>query len=305
MDLNTEDCTRCHEENTKAPTFREIHSGYDKAIYTAEGQKYSEVISVTIESAVLTDNMLDITFSAAASADLADLNVADIAPTVLVGLYGYDTKDYIIGPHERLVDDNGDGAIDNNDQRTLEYKVGEEHPRFTTVAAGDGKWEVVADLSMWADLIANQTVKRVEIGILPTLTNADDVVLALNAPSRTFDLGTNVFADDFYSPIVNVTDGCNDCHDALATTFHTPDRGGNIVDQAPGLVLGIFGGIGFLPCHRVPHERQCRWTSPADKGIKPRAVPASSSWHSSRSGGCARQKRRIVGRAHAGSASSQ
>ena len=23
--------------------------------------------------------------------------------------------------------------------------------------------------------------------------------------------------------------GCNNCHDALATTFHTPDRGGNVV----------------------------------------------------------------------------
>ena len=155
--------------------------------------------------------------------------MANISPTVMVGLYGWDTKDYIIGPHERLIDDNADGTIDSSDQRTLEYVVGEEHPRFTTVAAAGGKWEVTADLSNWTDMIADGSVKRVEIGVLPALKNADDVMLALNAPSRTFDLGANAFADDFYAPIAKVTDGCNNCHDALATTFHTPDRGGNVV----------------------------------------------------------------------------
>ncbi len=34
----------------------------------------------------------------------------------MVGLYGYDTKDFIIGAHERLADDNADGVIDNKDQ---------------------------------------------------------------------------------------------------------------------------------------------------------------------------------------------
>ncbi len=111
----------------------------------------------------------------------------------------------------------------------LEYAVGEEHPRFTTVSAEGGSWEVIADLSAWADLIADGTVKRVEIAVMPALENADGVALALNAPSRTFDLGANAFADDFYSPIAKVVDGCNNCHDALATTFHSPDRGGNIV----------------------------------------------------------------------------
>jgi hypothetical protein len=55
------------------------------------------------------------------------------------------------------------------------------------------------------------------------------MILALDAPSRTFDLGANDFADDFYGPIVKVTDGCENCHDALATNYHSPDRGGNIV----------------------------------------------------------------------------
>ena len=105
-------------------------------------------------------------------------------PTVLVGLYGWDTKDFIVGVHERLIDDNGDGKINSDDQRTLEFEVGAEHPRMKTVSAEGGKWEVTADLSTWADKIADGSVKRVEIGVLPALENADGVQLALDAASR-------------------------------------------------------------------------------------------------------------------------
>ncbi len=229
VDLSSDnDCSDCHAAGEKAPGLSEIHTGYDKAIYTADGVKYSEAISVSIDSASFDGAVLNVKFSATESTDLADLDVANIAPTVLVGLYGYDTKDFIIGPHERLIDDTGDGVIDNQDNRTLEATVGEEHPRVTTVAAEGGSWEVNVDLSTWTDMIADGTVKRVEIGVMPELVNADGVTLALNAPSRTFDLGANAFADDFYSPIVKVVDGCNNCHEALATTFHSADRGGNI-----------------------------------------------------------------------------
>ena len=228
MDLNTEDCTRCHGEGEFAPTFSEIHTGYDKAIYTASGQKYSEAISVTIASASFDGTLLDITFSAGESPDLG-IDVATITPTVMVGLYGYDSKDFLIGAHERLTDDNADGVIDNKDGRALEFVIGSENPRFTTVLAEGGTWQVQADLSLWADMIADGSVKRVEIGVMPTLVNEDGVQFALNAPSRTFDLGTNDFDDAFYSPIAKVVDGCNNCHDALATTFHSPDRGGSIV----------------------------------------------------------------------------
>jgi OmcA/MtrC family decaheme c-type cytochrome len=229
MNLDTADCTACHGKGKMADSFRQIHSGYDKKIYTATGQRYSQAITVTIDSASFADNKLDVKFSAAESPDLQGLDVASIAPTVLVGLYGYKTKDFIVSPHERLTDDNGDGAIDSKDSRALEAAVGATHPRIATVSAAGGKWEVTADLSAWADLIADKTVKRVEIAVLPTLKNADGVTLALNAPSRTFDLAANAFADNFYSPIVKVAKGCENCHDALATTFHSPDRGGNIV----------------------------------------------------------------------------
>ncbi len=229
MDLNTVDCTECHGKGKMAPGFRQIHTGYDKAIYTAEGQRHSDAIKVTIDSAAFAGNKLTIKFSAAESPDLAGLEVAAITPTLLVGLYGYDTKDYIVGPHERLTDDNGDGKIDSKDSRALEAAVGAAHPRIKKVSAADGKWEVTVDLSAWADLIADKTVKRVEIAVMPALKDAAGVMLALDAPSRTFDLAANAFADKFYGPIVKVAEGCENCHDALATTFHSADRGGNIV----------------------------------------------------------------------------
>jgi hypothetical protein len=198
-------------------------------IYTADGKKYSENVTVKIDSASIASNKLNIKFSATRSASLSGLDVTKITPTVLVGLYGYDTKDYIIGPHERLSDDNKDGVIDSKDARALEYVVGTDTARMKTVSAADGKWEVSVDLSNWANLIADKTVKRLEVAVLPALKNADGVTVALNAPSRTFDIAANAFDDKFFSPIVKVVKGCNNCHDALATSFHTPDRGGNVV----------------------------------------------------------------------------
>jgi OmcA/MtrC family decaheme c-type cytochrome len=229
MDYDTVDCASCHTEGGMAGPFSEIHTGYDGMIYTADGLRYSDAITVTIDSASFDGDTLNVQLSAIESPDLDGLDVADIVPTVMVGLYGWDTKDYIIGPHERLFDDDGDGEITREDQRTLEYEVGAEHPRAETVSAGGGSWEVALDLSAWTDLIADGTVKRVEIAVMPALEDADGVTLALDAPSRTFDLGANDFDDGFYSPIVKVADGCENCHDALATNYHSPDRGGNIV----------------------------------------------------------------------------
>jgi OmcA/MtrC family decaheme c-type cytochrome len=89
---------------------------------------------------------------------------------------------------------------------------------------------------LWAGRIADGSVKRAEIAVMPKLqvaAVADNAVLALDAPSRTFVLGSKVLqppvADT--ASIVKVAGGCNACHDALATTFHATSggRGGNIV----------------------------------------------------------------------------
>ena len=227
MDLNTTDCTTCHGEGKAASSFKKIHSGYDKTIYNAAGVKYSDAVSVTIQSATLKDNKLNIKFSAAAKPDFKDIDVTkDISPTVMVGLYGWETKDFVVGPHERSFDDNKDGKIDSKDARNLEAEVGAEHPRIKTVSAKGGSWEVEADLTPWADLLKDGTVTRTQIGVLPATVNADKAVVAVNATSRTFDLGANKFADKAFAPIV-AAEKCDSCHAALATTFHEPSYGGD------------------------------------------------------------------------------
>ncbi len=230
MDLETENCAACHSDGSAFGDFEDIHSGYDTMIYTSEGVKYSDAIVVTIDSASVANDLVTIQFSAAEVTDLAGFDVEDIVPTVAVGMYGWDTKDFIIGPHERLVDDNNDGEISRSsgDQNALEYEVGEEHPRGMTVSAAGGSWEVVLDMSTWGDLITDGTVKRLEIAVMPELEDADGVTLALDAPSRTFDLATNDFDDDYYSPIVDI-EGCYNCHDAIGEPYHSGERGGSIV----------------------------------------------------------------------------
>ncbi len=230
MDLDTVDCASCHDAGSSFGEFSDIHPGYDTMIYASEGLRYSDAIVVTIDDASVADDLVTVKFSAAEVTDLPGFDVEDIEPTVMVGMYGWDTKDYIIGPHERLVDDNDDGEISRSsgDQRALEYEVGAEHPRASTVSAEGGSWEVVLDMSTWGDLIDDGTVSRLEIAVMPALEDADGVMIALDAPSRTFDLASNDFDDDFYSPIVKL-EGCESCHDALATNYHSPDRGGNVV----------------------------------------------------------------------------
>lgn len=210
-------CNSCHSSTGGAPVFSTIHTGYDAKIYSdAVGTKYADTITATIDGASLSaDNILTIDLSA--TGVVGALDSANIVPTVMVGLYGYDTKDFIVAPHGRTVDT----------ERDLEYAVGAVHPRFTTVDTGvAGTWKVTADLSTWADMITAGTVKRAEIAVMPKLVDANSVTVALDAPSKTFDIGTNAF-DVYFNPIVDVQ-GCNACHDALATTYHSGDRGGNI-----------------------------------------------------------------------------
>ena len=42
-----------------ASAFSEIHTGYDKMIYTADGLRYSDAISVTVDSASFDGDMLN------------------------------------------------------------------------------------------------------------------------------------------------------------------------------------------------------------------------------------------------------
>jgi OmcA/MtrC family decaheme c-type cytochrome len=254
--LRSTDCTKCHD-GSAAPTFQAIHTGgYDPLIYDANGDKYADKIVVTIDSVTFdaTTSMLDIKFSSnhatvagfgATPGSTVNYSADSIVPTVEIGLYGYNTHDLLVSPHDS----------DANGNRLLEYPVDgtTTNPRFTTVSAAAGSWEVTADLSAWKDLIVKGgAITHAEIAVMPalastTITTVDHTgktVAAdygLNAPSETFDLINNAADAAFYPAIVNVlktpwtapsgyvgTAGCNTCHDQLATTFHSGDRGGNI-----------------------------------------------------------------------------
>ncbi|MGW8179344.1 MAG: multiheme c-type cytochrome, partial [bacterium] len=227
MDLETTDCTACHGEGSSFGEFKDIHSGYDKMIYTADGVKYSEAITASIDSASKSGNTITIELSATGSAGTVDS--ADIVPEVMIGLYGYDTKDFIVNGHDRY-DSSGNGVISRSDGDLPKgaYEVGTEHAYWTTITDNPGSWKVTHDLSEWASLISDGTVKRIEIAVLSAVDDAAGEEVAINAVSRTFDLVSNSFDDDYYDPIVKVEGGCNDCHAALGTTFHAPDYGGKV-----------------------------------------------------------------------------
>jgi hypothetical protein len=222
MDLDTVDCSSCHG----AGTFREIHTGYDSRIYTSDGVKYSEAITASVDSASMANNQLTVGFSATGSAGSVDS--ADIVPEVMIGLYGYDTKDFIVNGHDRY-DSSGNGVISRSDGDLPKgaYVVGTDHKYFTTLEDNPGSWSVKADLSEWADMINDGTIRRIEIAVLSVAEDANEEEVAINAVSRTFDIASNGF-DEYFSPIVKVEDGCNTCHDALGTTFHAPDYGGSV-----------------------------------------------------------------------------
>jgi len=214
-------CNTCHSASGFAPTFNQIHTGYDTVIYAdAAGTRYADVFNVTIDSASYADGIITAGFSAHKMGAVTDLNAEDIIPTIMIGLYSANTKDYIVGPHERDADRN----------RLGEFTVDGEsvNPRFTVVSSGGGSWEVQWNMTEWADWVAAGTVSRCEIAIMPELLDASGTTVALNAPNRTFDLITNSFDDGYFAPITDVNN-CNVCHDALATSFHGPDRGGSVV----------------------------------------------------------------------------
>jgi OmcA/MtrC family decaheme c-type cytochrome len=228
------DCAGSCHKDSGTRNFSKLHGGgYDAKIYTTTGARYSDTIKASVDSASFDSTTKKLTIKFSATGTVESLSASQITPTLLVGLYGYDTKDFIVAAH-------GSTVINGASARNLEYVVGATHPRFTTVTNANGSWEVVADLSLWAGKITDGTIKRAEIAFMPTLKNpaigvaatASTQIIALVAPSKTFNFTANAFettaGTGTGSGIVNEVGGCNTCHDALATTFHSADRGGNV-----------------------------------------------------------------------------
>jgi hypothetical protein len=243
----TEDCTSCHKAEIDggfASTFSELHTGYDPRIYDASGLKYADLYPVSIDSVSMAGNLMTIAFSGDAA----------IVPEVLVSFYGWDTKHFIVGSHER--DANGvDCPHPSRPGCKMEYVPGSTNPLFTEDALSvPGAWIVTLDVSLLQltktdllpDLIANGDVTKAEISITPELAiGSMDVVLA--AVSDTFDIGTNaiVATEDYFAGANATVDiaKCNACHDALASTFHAGSgRGGDGVQVCKACHTTTFPG---------------------------------------------------------------
>jgi hypothetical protein len=245
----TDNCGTCHKAGGVGGQFTAYHKGYDPMIYDASGKKYNTLYKASVDSVTFnkTTNVLNIKFSAT--------NTATI-PTVTVSFYGYDSKDFYISAHTR------DGSLDKCKSSAtaftgcrLEYTAGantstsvtDDNPLFAEVATGTaGKWEVNLDLSKYTQptttktpttssptigtipaLIAAGTIKKAEVAVLPSLTISGQVA-AIDAVSKTVDLATSQFVTLASNSITDVGK-CNDCHDALGTTFHSPSYGGSVV----------------------------------------------------------------------------
>ena len=211
-----DNCFACHG-NGVGPTFSELHSGYNAEIYTTAGERYSDLYKAEITSVSMANNKVDIRFTG--NTDLMT------SPMALVSFYGYDTKQFIVASHTR----------DANRNR-MEKVIGTANPLFTEEAdSAQGNWHIVLDTTAFAatpsipEMIADGVIKRLEVSVRPTVRINDEVV-ATNGVSKTLVLGNNSIDDNYFKGVNAVVDveGCNACHDALATTFHSADRGGNI-----------------------------------------------------------------------------
>ena len=219
----------CHKTNSFAPTFATLHAGYNKSIYAdAAGTKYSASRKAQVDGA---------SFDYASFVATVNFSVvgvpsnAVVVPTVVASLYGYETKDFVVSGHGNSADG----------KRTLEWTTGSSSngPRLTVAAgASPNTWVASIDLSSWGSQIAAKQIKRMEVGVLPTI--GVDPTLAVSTTSnpaaivtgvtQTIDVSqtaanalidaTNVYGKKIVDPAK-----CNACHDALGTTFHSPSYG--------------------------------------------------------------------------------
>jgi len=207
----TDDCSLCHQGQVAAATkLSVLHTGYNSEIYNASGEKYSDLYQATIESVSVTGTTMDVVFSTN--------NPSITNPVVMIAFYGYDTKNFIISARSKTIGGSGTG--------------------YTEVPRQDGKFEVTYDLNAASTslgtvpvMVAAGQIKMAEVAVRPVLKDATGLTVAMNAVSETYSFADNDVVPNYYKGSTAIVSEakCNACHDSLATTFHTGDRGGNIV----------------------------------------------------------------------------
>ena len=237
-------CTTCHGAGI-APAFSDYHTGYDATIYDAAGTKYADTYTVSIDQIMLSGDLLTVNFSS---------NDVNIVPELLISFYGWDSKHFIVGSHERDANPACSGFRPGcKMEYTPESSGGGANPLFTEDAASaPGSWMVTLDMAalqltktdLLPTLIANGDVKKVEVTVTPELElGGNDVVL--KAVDETFDLNAGVVVADYFkgaNSTVEITK-CNVCHDALASSFHDGSgRAGDGIEVCKNCHTTTFGG---------------------------------------------------------------
>jgi hypothetical protein len=248
------DCNGCHSATgaAKSFTFSKLHRGYNNQIYSdANGTRYASSIKATVVSASYdaASYVSTVTFSVSGVS-----STAIVSPTVVASLYGYDTKDFIVSGHSSQFAD----KTPNLEWTEGAVIRGTTTPANTTrlvvtpgtATAGNASWTATLDLSTWSGMITAGQVKRIEVGFLPaigldpttvaTSTNPGIAVVGVTQTINVTATSATAYikdADSYGKTIVDPTK-CNACHDALGTTFHTPN-------------YGSAGTVGCRLCHVV------------------------------------------------------
>jgi OmcA/MtrC family decaheme c-type cytochrome len=246
-DINST-CNGCHGAGVSS-SLTAYHTGYDVNITDENGVRYADQYSVSIEA---------VSYDSVTGLITVDFSASDpaVVPELLISFYGWDSKHFIVGAHER---DTNAVCTGFRPGCQMEYvpvsrllvddpAASDPNPIFTEDAASaPPTYKVTADPSQWqltkTDLvpamIADGTVRRIEVTVTPELNLQDlatpgpNVEVVLTAVNATLDLGTNLIDDDWFkgNKAVVSTAKCNACHDALASSFHSESgRGGDGIE---------------------------------------------------------------------------
>jgi OmcA/MtrC family decaheme c-type cytochrome len=258
----TSDCQGCHGAGVSS-SFSAYHSGYDVNINNSTGQKYSDLYTVSVDAIAYdaTTGLITVDFSASDPA---------IVPELYISFYGWDSKHFIVGAHER--DSQTTVCAGRRPGCQMEYvpvsrllvddpAATDPNPIFTEDAASSptAGYRVTADPAQWMltktplvpAMIADGTIGRFEVTVAPELNLSDlatpgaDVDVVLTAANATYDLFVGAVVDDYFkgTNATVSTAKCNACHDALASTFHSESgRGGDGIEVCKNCHTTTFPG---------------------------------------------------------------
>jgi OmcA/MtrC family decaheme c-type cytochrome len=218
-------CNGCHfaGNTVSAPTFAQLHKGYDELIYKdGNGTRFDASIVATVTG---------VSYDAPSYIGTVSFTIQGVSSTAVgvssrayAGLYGFGAKDFLA----------------SNVSLTV------------TQQADKSQFIAKLDLSGAANkpLVDAGQVKRVEIAIMPTVlmdpsspASTTNPAVIVTGALRTIDItqtsaDARITDDKVYGKKIVDPAKCLKCHDALAVTFHATEN-----------YRGTVGVVGCRLCH--------------------------------------------------------